>query len=261
MCSLLGSSAGAAEALRPHRAVEAGAGPWVASEDTGDGSSHGLRGSSPERGRRAVARARRNRIRHWDPSFALRVDVTHGASSSHGILVGCVQADMTAAGAPGLVCELAAGEIAEPGTGMPEPNASVRWSWSSHQRSQVTNRPARPVPASRNAIRLRARFRALAGSWCSPYSADKQLPRPRAVRVWPAARGRRRVRITSGSMKGARLVHPRPDRCGGGRRPGWPAAHPGCDGLAVNAAELNWAIRRFDHDRRTGSQARSTHIP
>jgi hypothetical protein len=46
--------------------------------------------------------------------------------------------------------------------------------------------------------------------------------------------------ITGGGMKGmVRLVHPRPARRGRGRRPGWSAVHPGCDGLAVNAAELH----------------------
>src|SRR5215210_2322931 len=41
-------------------------------------------------------------------------------------------------------------------------------------------------------------------------------------------------------MQGARLVDPRPARRDRGRRPGWPAVHPGCDRLAVNAAEPNW---------------------
>ena len=77
--------------------------------------------------RRAVARARRDRVPRQDAPFALRVDVTHRGRSSSATLLGHVQADATAAGAAGLARALLDGEVAEPGAWMPEQVVDPPW--------------------------------------------------------------------------------------------------------------------------------------
>ena len=72
-------------------------------------------------------------------------------------------------------------------------------------------------------------------------AADKELPPDHAPFEFGLLPGDGdEYVVTSGGMKGARLLHPRPARRDHGRRPGRPAVQPDPDGLAVNAAELNW---------------------
>jgi hypothetical protein len=73
-----------------------------------------------ERLRRAIAQRRRDRAPRPEARFALRVDVAHDGHSSHATLVGCAQAEATAAGTAGLVRSLLEGEITQPGAWMPE---------------------------------------------------------------------------------------------------------------------------------------------
>ena len=70
--------------------------------------------------RHALAQLRRARAPGQGVSFGLRVDVSHGARSRSATLVGRGQADAAAAGAAALVRSLVDGEVAEPGTWMPE---------------------------------------------------------------------------------------------------------------------------------------------
>jgi hypothetical protein len=129
-----------------------------------------------------------------------------------------------------------------PGPATAAPRAAISAGSRVHRRARTPYTP--PIPPSpppshgRNhrvgGSRLRVCFRALAGSCCSPYSADKQLPAPTTRHsssaccpATPTSTSSPAAAYTSGGIKGAGLVHPRPDRCGGGRRPGWPAVHPG----------------------------------
>jgi hypothetical protein len=59
---------------------------------------------------------------------------------------------------------------------------------------------------------------------------------------------------------GLRGLHLPPERRGPGRRPWLAVVQPGPEGLAVKSRGAELAVRRFDHDRRTGSEGGSAPV-